>query len=113
MNFELPGIHQSRAEQFGAFARCANEQDPSRRVRVDPRTADNSHVCITWARTRGLRQSAATLQEAVDGLPRRDRRLFDEIEQFLDTDLAAVDRDGHHKFDASTSRSVYTKTTAA
>lgn len=66
--------------KFGPSAWFANEQDTTAwRRTVDRGAVDYSHVFLTRARYREVRQSSVTLQEVLDGLAPDDRRLHDEI----------------------------------
>ena len=66
--------------KFGPSAWFANEQDTTTwRRTVDRAAVDYSHVFLTRARYRAVRQSTVTLQEVLDGLAPDDRRLHDEI----------------------------------
>ena len=65
--------------KFGPSAWFANEEDPHWRRTVDLGEVDYSHLFLTRARFREIRQSAVTLQEVLDGLGPDDRRLHDEI----------------------------------
>ena len=44
--------------------------------------ADYSHLFLTRAGLREIRQSAVTLRDVLDGLRHDDRRLHDEITEF-------------------------------
>jgi len=68
--------------KFGPSAWFANEQDPNWRRTVDLEAVDYSHLFLTRARFREIRQSAVTLQEVLDGLGSGDLRLHDEIVEF-------------------------------
>ena len=68
--------------KFGPSAWKANEHDTAWRHTVDPATADYSHLFLTRARFREVRQSAVTLQDVLHGLSADDRRLHDEIVAF-------------------------------
>ena len=68
--------------KFGPSAWKANEDDLAWRNTVDPATADYSHLFLTRARFREVRQSAVTLQDVLDGISADDRRLRDEILAF-------------------------------
>jgi len=65
--------------KFGPSAWFANEQDPNWRRTVDRQAVDYSHLFLTRARFREIRQSAVTLQEVLAGLGAGDLRLHDEI----------------------------------
>ena len=67
-------------DSYGPSAWFANEQDATTwRRTVDRGAVDYSHVFLTRARYREVRQSNVTLQEVLDGLAPDDRRLHDEI----------------------------------
>lgn len=68
--------------KFGPSAWFANEQDRHWRRTVDRATADYSHLFLTRAGLREIRQSAVTLEQVLDGLRPDDRRLHDEIVEF-------------------------------
>ena len=68
--------------KFGPSASKANEHDTAWRHTVDLATADYSHLFLTRARFREVRQSAVTLQDVLHGLSADDRRLHDEIVAF-------------------------------
>ena len=55
---------------------------PNWRRTVDLEAVDYSHLFLTRARFREIRQSAVTLQEVLDGLRSGDLRLHDEIVEF-------------------------------
>lgn len=76
--------------KFGPSAWFANEKDPHWRRTVDRSIVDYSHVFLTRARYREIRQSAVTLQEVLDGLTPTDRRLHDEIVQMWRTPAASI-----------------------
>jgi PD-(D/E)XK nuclease superfamily len=85
INFEIrdegEDIGEARLQlKFGPSAWFANEQDtPTWKRTVDRASVDYSHVFLTRARHREVRQSSVTLQEVLDGLEPDDRRLHDEI----------------------------------
>jgi hypothetical protein len=84
VNFEVADEGEDFGEsglqlEFGPSAWFANEQDPQWRRTVDPTTADYSHLFLTRAGLREIRQSAVTLHKVLDGLRQDDRRLHDEI----------------------------------
>jgi hypothetical protein len=68
--------------KFGPSAWFANEQDATWRRTVDLGAADYSHLFLTRARFREIRQSAVTLQEVLAGIGSHDLRLHDEIVLF-------------------------------
>jgi hypothetical protein len=68
--------------KFGPSAWMANEENTAWRHTVDSATADYSHLFLTRARFREVRQSAVTIQEVLDGISADDRRLHDEIVAF-------------------------------
>lgn len=72
--------------KFGPSAWFANERDPHWRRTVDPAVVDYSHLFLTRAKNRELRQSAVTLHEVLDGLEPTDRRLHNEIVRMLSDD---------------------------
>lgn len=72
--------------KFGPSAWFANERDPHWQRTVDPAVVDYSHLLLTRAKNRELRQSAVTLHEALDGLEPTDMRLHDEIVHMLNAD---------------------------
>jgi hypothetical protein len=76
--------------KFGPSAWFANERDPHWRYTVDRSIVDYSHVFVTRARYREIRQSAVTLQEVLDGLTPSDRRLHDEIVQMWRKPAASI-----------------------
>ncbi|MFP3882949.1 MAG: PD-(D/E)XK nuclease family protein [Actinomycetota bacterium] len=69
--------------KFGPSAWYANEKDSFFTRKVDPEIADYSHLFLTRTRTHEIRQSDVTIQEILDGLDPKDRRLHDEIVQLL------------------------------
>jgi hypothetical protein len=70
--------------KFGPSAWYANEKDPKWERTVDARVADYSRLFLTrWAEVKEVRQSDVSLQEVLDGLQSSDRRLHDELVQFL------------------------------
>lgn len=69
--------------KFGPSAWAANANDSTWQHKVDPKIADYSHIFLTRPSTKEIRQSGVTLREVLTGLPRSDRRLHDEIVQFL------------------------------
>ena len=85
INFEVrdegEDIGEARLQlKFGPSAWFANEQATSTWKRtVDRALVDYSHVFITRAKYREIRQSSVTLREVLDGLEPDDRRLHDEI----------------------------------
>ncbi|KYH45431.1 PD-(D/E)XK nuclease family protein [Branchiibius sp. NY16-3462-2] len=82
INFDVDDEGESFGEtrlqvKFGPSALHANQKDPEWKQTVaDP---DYSHLFLTRARYRQVRQSAVTLQDVLDGLAPDDRRLHDEI----------------------------------
>lgn len=91
VNFSLPGYRPLKSKygedplqlKFGPSAWFANERDPYWMKKVDPKDSDYSHLFVTWAKTRQIRQSVVTLQDVIDGLSSDDRRLHDEIVQLV------------------------------
>ncbi|MGI8417521.1 MAG: PD-(D/E)XK nuclease family protein [Nakamurella sp.] len=85
INFEVrdegEDIGEARLQlKFGPSAWFANEQDTSTWKRtVDRASVDYSHVFMTRAKYREIRQSRVLLRELLDGLEPDDRRLHDEI----------------------------------
>ncbi|MDN6169906.1 MAG: PD-(D/E)XK nuclease family protein [Micrococcaceae bacterium] len=95
VNFEVPGGGTDFGEcqlqlKFGPSAWFANEQDPNWRQTVAGASVDYSHLFITRAETREVRQSEVTIGEVLDGLDQSDRRLHDEIVRLLDGDGTIV-----------------------
>jgi len=90
VNLDVPDDGEDIGEhklqlKFGPSAWYANEKDPKWERRVDPGAADYSRLFLTrWARGKEVRQSEVSLQEVLDGLESRDRRLHDEIKQLLE-----------------------------
>lgn len=84
VNFDLADDEGAFGEaalqlKFGPSAWYANEADPHWTSTTGPGEADYSHLFLTRATSRDVRQSAVTLQEVLDGLSPDDRRLHDEI----------------------------------
>lgn len=82
INFDVEDQGESFGEaelqvKFGPSALHANEKDPEwKRTVAQP---EYSHLFLTRARHRQVRQSAVTLQDVLDGFAPDDRRLHDEI----------------------------------
>jgi hypothetical protein len=88
VNFDIPDDGESFGEaglalKFGPSAWFANEKDPNWKRTVDPGGADYSHLFLTRAKTKEVRQSEVSLQEVLDGIAPSDLRLRDEILQLL------------------------------
>lgn len=95
INFDVPGggadFGESKLQlKFGPSAWFANEQDPNWTCTVDDASADYSHIFITRAETREVRQSDVTISEVLDGLDDSDTRLHDEIVRLLGSDQTIV-----------------------
>ena len=71
--------------KFGPSAWYANEQDSHWTRAVDQEVVDYSHVFLTRARSKEIRQSSVSLHDVLDGLSADDRRLHDEIVEMLGT----------------------------
>ncbi|MGP5606751.1 hypothetical protein [Arthrobacter rhombi] len=65
--------------KFGPSAWFANEQDPNWRQTVPEVSVDYSHIFVTRAQTRDVRQSNVIISEVLDGLENSDTRRHDEI----------------------------------
>lgn len=78
--------------KFGPSAWWANEHDNEWVIKVDKRDVDYSHLFLTRAATREVRQSAVTLQEVLDGLSPKDHRLHDEVLNLLGPDIMSTAR---------------------
>ena len=73
--------------KFGPSAWWANAHEKEWVIKVDKRDVDYSHLFLTRAATREVRQSAVTLQEVLDGLSPDDHRLHDEVLDLLGPDI--------------------------
>jgi hypothetical protein len=65
--------------KFGPSAWHAVQADPWWRPQSEPTSVDFSHLFVTRAAQREIRQSSVTMQDVMDGLRPADRRLHDEI----------------------------------
>lgn len=97
VNFEAgdPESEIGRARlqlKFGPSAWFANEQDPDWKMKVDPDVADYSHLFITRAGEKELRQSQVTIKEVLGGLEATDVRLRDEMLDMLGATHSVVAR---------------------
>lgn len=80
--------------EFGPSARYANVDDPGWGRTAGRGEAEYSHLFLTRAVTREVRQSAVTLQQVLDGISYNDRTLHDEVVDLLRPEHSPTRHDG-------------------